>query len=211
VTNCISRENYFQVAFVLTRVLNTGVIMSIERNEQELKGLQKVLKRVSGRNFVNLYNSYTGAIHGAAVGNNLVYGEQIGVFDDDDSIHKFIRWLGLIENANLEVPFVVVKMDWNQISTIEDIFTSYSDAGTIIVDFTSLNFGPCAAVLTNDESVYNRGERLKIFGAFDLRTMWTQKDEYTDSESGVQFNYRLSPLVAACVKLAIIRGQVHEK
>lgn len=33
--------------------------------------------------------------------------------------------------------------------------------------------------------------------------MWTQEESETDLIPGVQFNYRLSPLVAACARMAL--------
>lgn len=78
-----------------------------------------------------------------------------------------------------------------------------STAPALVVDLTGLGFGPAAAVLTDDPAVWARAERLKIFGAYDLRTMWTQEEDSADLVPGVQFNYRLSPLVAACARMAL--------
>ncbi|MNJ71004.1 hypothetical protein D3C77_675020 [compost metagenome] len=74
-----------------------------------------------------------------------------------------------------------------------------------VLDFTGLGFGPAAAIASDDEQIWKKAERLKIFGAFDLQTMWTQEESEPDLQPAVQFNYRLSPLVAACVKIALLR------
>ena len=76
----------------------------------------------------------------------------------------------------------------------------------LVVDFSGLGFGPAAAMLTDDAMAWERAERLKIFGSYDLRTMWTQTAPDSGPVPGVQFNYRLSPLVAACVRLALTRA-----
>ena len=77
---------------------------------------------------------------------------------------------------------------------------------TVILDFTELGFGPAAVLITNNELVYEKAEKIKIFGSYDLRTMWTQERDGSHIEPEIQFNYRLSPLVAACLKLSLIKG-----
>jgi len=83
--------------------------------------------------------------------------------------------------------------------------TADVEGRTLVLDFTGLGFGPCAALAVSDVSVWKKAERLKIFGAFDLKTMWTQEESDSEIEPAIQFNYRLSPLVGACVKLTLLR------
>jgi len=54
----IKKENYFSLSFVLSRVLNSGVIMSIEKNENELKGLEKSISKLTKAKYVALFNLY---------------------------------------------------------------------------------------------------------------------------------------------------------
>lgn len=39
------KNDYYNLSFILSRVLNTGTIMSIEKNEKELPGLENKVKK----------------------------------------------------------------------------------------------------------------------------------------------------------------------
>ncbi|MFP7487748.1 degT/DnrJ/EryC1/StrS aminotransferase [Priestia filamentosa] len=202
----LTKDHYFSISFVLSRVLNTGVIMSIEKNENELKGLENTVKKILNKKYAVLFNSYTGAINGALWGQDIVHGEKAYLQEPSLQEEKFIKWLGieLVNNNIQENSFERIYIDWDNLKDIDTLVSSLnSDA--IIIDFTGLGFGPCAALATNDEFIWKKSERLKIFGAFDLKTMWTQEETELEVQPGVQFNYRLSPLVAGCVKLSVLR------
>ncbi|WP_411342872.1 degT/DnrJ/EryC1/StrS aminotransferase [Paenibacillus sp. WLX1005] len=202
----ISQKDYFSISFVLARVLNTGIIMSIEKNEKELKGLENALSKLSGKTYVNLYNSFTGAIHGALWGQDLVHGSETSLPSSATAQERrFVDWLGVRTAEGLDHPYTVIDINWSNLAQIDTLLQKHHQDEVIIVNFTGLSFGPIATLLTNDETLYKKSERLKIFGAFDLRTMWTQTEQELEIQPGVQFNYRLSPLVGACVKLALLR------
>lgn len=208
----LTKEHYFSISFVLSRVLNSGVIMSIEKNENELKGLENSVKKILNKKYAVLFNSYTGAINGALWGQDIIYGEKSYLSKPSLQEERFINWLGidLITENNKKNSFERVYIDWDNLKDLDTLVSSL-DSDVIIIDFTGLGFGPCAALATNDELAWKKSERLKIFGAFDLKTMWTQEETELEVQPGVQFNYRLSPLVAGCVKLAILRrNQVNE-
>ncbi|MBE6050066.1 MAG: degT/DnrJ/EryC1/StrS aminotransferase [Clostridium sp.] len=204
----IEEKNYFPNSFVLSRILNSGIIMSIEKNEKELKGLEKSIKKITKSKYVVLCNSFTGAIHCALWGQNKVYGSSINLNEATEQEKKFINWLGINLNINEGEDIVYEKVSINSqnIDKIDEMVSSKKDkAKVMVLDFTDVGFGPCAVIATDDELIWKKAERLIIFGAFDLRTMWTQEDDEKDLQPAAQFNYRLSPLVAGCVKLSLLR------
>lgn len=206
----IKKENYFSLSFVLSRVLNSGVIMSIEKNENELKGLEKSISKITKAKHVALFNSYTGAVHGALWGQNIVHGSSTRLEQATDQERKFINWLGvnLVSDLDIELGFTTISVNWENLNDLEALVSSKTadaEGHTLLLDFTDLGFGPCAALAVHDISVWKKAERLKIFGAFDLKTMWTQEESDSEIEPAIQFNYRLSPLVGACVKLTLLR------
>ncbi|WP_044877921.1 hypothetical protein [Paenibacillus sp. IHBB 10380] len=204
----IKKENYFSLSFVLSRVLNSGVIMSIEKNENELKGLEKSISKITKAKHVALFNSYTGAVHGALWGQNIVHGSSTRLAKASDQERKFLNWLGINLESDLELGhgYATISVNWENLNDLEALVVSKTtDAQALVLDFTDLGFGPCAALAVNDISVWKKAERLKIFGAFDLKTMWTQEESDSEIEPAIQFNYRLSPLVGACVKLTLLR------
>jgi hypothetical protein len=204
----IQKEDYFSISFVLSRVLNSGVIMSIEKNDHELKGLEKSIAKLTKAKYVSLFNSYTGAIHGALWGQDLVYQSSARLDHPSDRERKFALWLGvnLVSDPNLEPAYTTIAVNWSNLSRLDDLIHGASGRASVyVLDFTGLGFGPVAAIAANDEQIWKKAERLKIFGAFDLQTMWTQEESEPDLQPAIQFNYRLSPLVAACVKIALLR------
>ncbi|GGA43726.1 hypothetical protein GCM10007416_16040 [Kroppenstedtia guangzhouensis] len=204
----IKEEDYFSISFVLSRVLTSGVIMSIEKNENELKGLEKRIKKIAKTKYASLFNSYTGAVHAALWGQDLVYGSSTRIDHASEQERKFLHWLGveLVSDEKVPLGFERVSIDWDHLNRVEELVHSKLDGSSVLVlDFTPLGFGPCAAIATDDTMVWKKAERLKIFGAFDLKTMWTQEESDPEIQPAIQFNYRLSPLVAACVKLSLLR------
>lgn len=195
----------FDTAMVLARVLTSGVIMSIEKSDRELPGLERLLTKTTGRGKAVLVNSRTAAVHTALAGLGIGHGDEITQPGLDRSTLAFLNWLGV--SVRPEGPATFAQLDLSP-QTAGQLGELAAAAGTpaLVVDLTGLGFGPAAAVLTDDETVWARGERLKIFGAYDLRTMWTQQESRLDLVPGVQFNYRLSPLVAACVRMAMTRA-----
>ncbi|MEU2548148.1 degT/DnrJ/EryC1/StrS aminotransferase [Streptomyces roseolus] len=195
----------FDTATVLTRVLTSGVVMSIEKSDRELPGLERLLTKRTGRARAALFNSRTGALHGALAGQGLGHGDTVSVPHTDRESLAFLAWLGLTtETAGPGGPaaYDYVELTPENADRLPE-FAAGATAPVLVVDLTGLGFGPAAAVLTDSADVWARAERLKIFGAYDLRTMWTQEEADADLVPGVQFNYRLSPLVAACARMAL--------
>ncbi|WP_127530309.1 degT/DnrJ/EryC1/StrS aminotransferase [Paenibacillus kobensis] len=204
----IEKEHYFSLSFVLTRVLNSGVIMSIEKNDHELKGLEKAIAKLTNTKYVSLFNSFTGAVHGAFWGQDIGYGSVARLEHASEQERKFAKWLGiqLSTDPHVKNAYSAITVDGHNLHRLEqEIRSSAALSPVLILDFTGLGFGPVAAVASNDELVWKKAERLKIFGAFDLQTMWTQEESAPELQPAVQFNYRLSPLVAACVKISFLR------
>ncbi|WP_173918666.1 degT/DnrJ/EryC1/StrS aminotransferase [Halobacillus sp. Marseille-Q1614] len=202
----MDKNKQFQISFVLSRVLNSGIIMSIEKNEKEINGLEKLMAKITKLSYVSVFNSYTGALHGALHGKDLGYGDSVTLSNATDKEEKFLNWLGIsnLRDTKTEA-FERISIGWENIGDFDKRFNNQS---TLVLDLTDLGFGPCAAVATDEREVWEKAERLKIFGAFDLRTMWTQEESHPDLQPGIQFNYRVSPLVAACAKLSLIKRGV---
>lgn len=196
----------FDTATVLTRVMTTGVVMSIEKSDRELPGLERLLTKQSGRARAVLVNSRSAAVHAALAGQGIGHGDEVHQPGLSDKDRAFLAWLGI--TARDDAPdggtpaYEVVSLDPENADRVAEL-TRAATAPALVVDLTGLGFGPAAAVLTDDDRVWARAERLKIFGAYDLRTMWTQQEDAAELVPGVQFNYRLSPLVAACVRMAV--------
>lgn len=198
----------FQVSFVLARVLTSGVIMSIEKNESELKGLENCLKKSANKRFAVTYNSISGAVIGALWGQDIVYGSKTNQHSLDNQQEKLLKWLGISHSASLPQPFHLQEITWENLHATGKL--AASDFAVNILDFSPLGFGPCAVLLTDSEIIYKKAERLKIFGAFDLRTMWTQQETEKEIQPGLQFNFRLSPLVGACIKMSLLKAGVNK-
>ncbi|MGP3593902.1 degT/DnrJ/EryC1/StrS aminotransferase [Vagococcus sp. WN89Y] len=199
---------HFQVSFVLARVLTSGVIMSIEKNESELKGLENCLKKSANKQHAVTYNSISGAVIGALWGQDIVYGSKTNQHHLDNQQEKLLKWLGIGHSAALPQPYNVHQINWQNLHQAGEL--PANDSLVNILDFSALGFGPCAVLLTDDENIYKKAERLKIFGAFDLRTMWTQHETEKEIQPGLQFNFRLSPLVGACIKMALLKAGVNK-
>jgi dTDP-4-amino-4,6-dideoxygalactose transaminase len=195
----------FDTATVLARVLTSGVVMSIEKSDRELPALERLLTKQARRSHAVLVNSRTAALHVALTGQGIGHGDEITQPGLDQSTLAFLSWLGVGVRDAGEPVFDEVALTPENADRFAELAAAGS-APALVVDLTGLGFGPAAAVLTDDRTVWARGERLKIFGAFDLRTMWTQDEADADLVPGVQFNYRLSPLVAACARMALSRA-----
>ncbi|GGT28860.1 hypothetical protein GCM10010271_36230 [Streptomyces kurssanovii] len=201
----------FDTATVLTRVLTSGVVMSIEKSDRELPGLERLLTKQTGRAKAVLLNSRTGAVHAALAGQGIGHGDTVSLPEPDAATEAFLNWLGVtVERAGDEegrrpIAYDHVALDATNADRLPELAAGAS-APALVVDLTGLGFGPAAAVLTDDARLWARAERLKIFGAYDLRTMWTQEEADASLVPGVQFNYRLSPLVAACARMALTRA-----
>ncbi|GAA1228476.1 DegT/DnrJ/EryC1/StrS family aminotransferase [Kitasatospora nipponensis] len=193
----------FDTATVLTRVLTSGVVMSIEKSDRELPGLERLLTKQSGRSKAVLLNSRSAAVHAALAGQGIGHGDTISRPGLGERDRAFLAWLGVTVREDDGAPaFDRIALEAANAHALGEL-ASASSAPALVVDLTGLGFGPAAAVLTDDPTLWARAERLKIFGAYDLRTMWTQQEDSADLVPGVQFNYRLSPLVAACVRMAL--------
>jgi hypothetical protein len=181
--------------------------MSIEKNEHELQALERHLRQLTRRAHVALFNSVTGALHGGLWGRGIVEGERARAFAPSEAERRFMKWLGITcEEVESEPDYAVVSVGWDDLSEFCRGDSTSAGPPALVVDLTPLGFGPCAALATDNEAVWKRAERLKIFGAFDLRTMWTQEEAEPGLEPAAQFNYRLSPLVAACASMALLSG-----
>jgi hypothetical protein len=141
-------------------------------------------------------------VHGAVAGLGIGHGDQVVLPDPPDWQRAYLNWLGIepVEGLGNAPAFEYVELDPDTLSAPRRFDGA---APVLVLDLGPLGFGPAGAVLTDDETVWARAERLKIFGAFDLRTMWTQAESSPDLVPGVQFNYRLSPLVAACIRTTL--------
>ncbi|MCM2413789.1 degT/DnrJ/EryC1/StrS aminotransferase [Streptomyces sp. RKAG290] len=193
----------FDTATVLTRVMTSGVVMSIEKSDRELPGLERLLTKRTGRSHAVLLNSRSAAVHAALAGQGIGHGDTVNAPELSAKDAAFLRWLGVgVTSDPGPAAFDHISLDASRDHLLDDRARDLS-APTLVVDLTGLGFGPAAAMLTDDRTVWARAERLKIFGAYDLRTMWTQEEADADLIPGVQFNYRLSPLVAACVRMAL--------
>jgi dTDP-4-amino-4,6-dideoxygalactose transaminase len=193
----------YDTAPVLTRDLTSGVVMSIEKSDRELPGLERLLTKRTGRARAVLLNSRTGAIHAALAGQGIGHGDTIALPGADAATEAFVNWLGVTVTGEAgPAAYDHVTLDGENAGRLAELAAD-ATAPALVVDLTGLGFGPAAAVLTDDERIWARAERLKIFGAHDLRTMWTQEEADAGLVPGVQFNYRLSPLVAACVRMAL--------
>jgi dTDP-4-amino-4,6-dideoxygalactose transaminase len=196
----------FDTATVLTRVLTSGVVMSIEKSDRELPGLERLLGKKTGRSKTVLLNSRTGAIHAALAGQGIGHGDSVAPADVDAETSAFLAWLGVnVTSYDGPAAYDHIALDPANADRLGELAAG-ATAPALVVDLTGLGFGPAAAVLTDDPKLWARAERLKIFGAHDLRTMWTQEEADADLVPGVQFNYRLSPLVAACVRMALTQA-----
>ncbi|MCT2592550.1 degT/DnrJ/EryC1/StrS aminotransferase [Streptomyces sp. N2-109] len=200
----------YDTALVLSRVMTSGIVMSIEKNDKELPSLERLLTKCSGRLKAVLVNSRSAAVHAALTGQDIVHGDQAVLPAGlGDRTRAFVDWLG-VEDAAGPGSTSAPAFDLLTLTPANaaDFARSAAEstAPALVVDLTGLGFGPAGAVLTDDERIWARGERLKIFGAFDLRTMWTQQEAEAGMAPGVQFNYRLSPLVAACARMALAQA-----
>ncbi|MEI5520967.1 degT/DnrJ/EryC1/StrS aminotransferase [Streptomyces brasiliscabiei] len=196
----------FDTATVLTRVLTSGVVMSIEKSDRELPGLERLLTKKTRRSKAVLLNSRTGAIHAALAGQGIGHGDAVALAEPDAETAAFLAWLGVDVTAyDGPAAYDFIALDPANADRLGELAAG-ATAPALVVDLTGLGFGPAAAVLTDDPKLWARAERLKIFGAYDLRTMWTQEEADADLVPGVQFNYRLSPLVAACVRMALTQA-----
>lgn len=198
--------NNFQQSLILSRVMTSGVIMSIEKNDRQLPSLETLVRNRVDRQHVALFNSVTGAIHAAVHGQGIGHGDKVPVAGPSEREQKFLSWLGLslegVEPARRAYGLSAVEWQGDR-TTFDEALAAVRGDKVQVFDFTPLGFGPCAAITTDDETIWKRAERLKIFGAFDLRTMWSQAESEPSIEPTIQFNYRLSPLVAACVRQAV--------
>ena len=202
--------NNFQQSLVLTRVMTSGVVMSIEKNDRQLPGLETQIRNKVDRQYVALFNSVTGAIHAALHGQQIGFGSKAVFPRVSQREQKFLTWLGVGIEESTSIPrtYGMASIAWQDAGTTLDAAVAAVCHDKVqVLDFTELGFGPCAAIATNDEQIWKRAERLKIFGAFDLRTMWSQAESEPEIQPTIQFNYRLSPLVAACVRQAIQGNQ----
>ena len=200
----------YDTALVLSRVLTSGIVMSIEKNDKELPALERLLTKRGGRLRAVLVNSGRAAVHAALAGQGIGHGDRavlpVGL---GDRTRAFVDWLGVEEAEGTDdaapPAFDLLTLTPENAGTFSQRAAD-STAPALVVDLTGLGFGPAGAVLTDDERIWARAERLKIFGAFDLRTMWTRQEAEPGTAPGVQFNYRLSPLVAACVRMALAQA-----
>ena len=195
--------NTYTETKIINRILNTGTIMSIEKNEQELKGLTRELKSYFQYDYCALFNCFTGALQAGLLANGYSYGKKIKInqFYKNNQIINFIRYIGLeIEFADFPEECLLTK----EIEMIDETnFIKNRNIHSAIIDFTKYGYGPAAAFLTNDLEQFNIADRLKIFGEQDLKTMWEDKESNPLCLSTIQFNYRLSPLVAGLLRYAL--------
>lgn len=190
----------YDTALSLARVLTSGVVMSIEKSERELPALARLLAARTGRTHVVLVNSGSAGIHAALAGQGIGYGASIAQPGLTGRQRAFVRWLGITVREDDPGPAA-----FGHVAVGPDAPVGTAPDPVTVLDLTGLGFGPAAAVATDDGAVAARAERLIIFGAHDLRTMWTQQESDQAGAPGVQFNYRLGPLVAACIRMTLIR------
>lgn len=198
----------FKEIVIMTRVVNAGIIMSIEKNEKELKGLMREIVTRYGFPYCSLCNTFYAAFHSAIHAHGYRRNDLLAIKSSflTDEITRFIQYLGLKIEPSVRIEDGLIVPDIGLLN-IESA-TNMTNISTAIIDFTHLGYGPAAAMLTKDKQKYLSAERLKIFGLPDLQTMWEDKETNPDIISTIQFNYRLSPLVAALVRNEILeRGK----
>ena len=139
------------------------------------------------------------------------HGSRAPLSPASEQERRFASWLGIVIEEGAGRPYERLEIGFDERGLLRGLSARLPRATAAVLDLTPLGFGPCAALVTDDELVWKRAERLKIFGSFDLRTMWTQQEQSSDLQVGVQFNYRLSPLVGACARLALLQPEVKEK
>lgn len=194
---------------IMSRVINTGTIMSIEKNEKEILGLERNLTRYYDFAYCSLCNSFHAALHSALFAEGYRYGDKVTVKSDlvTQQLKQFFNYLGLRV-------FSAIYLEEGKITPEIHMLSPGSrpervPLSTAVIDFTQLGYGHAAAMLTDTAIKYAKADRLKIFGRQDLRTMWEGKESSPDALPTIQFNYRLSPLVAALIRNSLIeRGQL---
>lgn len=170
--------------------------------------MEKSIAKLTDKKYVSLFNSCTGAIHGALWGQDIGYHSSTRLNHPSEQEKKFVQWLGvtLQSDPQIKLAYTSIAVNWDNLSSLDQLVRgASSEAAVLVLDFTGLGFGPVAAIAADEENIWKKAERLKIFGAFDLQTMWTQEESEPELQPAVQFNYRLSPLVAACVKVSLLR------
>src|SRR5690606_3670039 len=113
----------FSISFVLSRVLHSGVIMSIEKNDHELKGLGKSIAKITGKTYVSLFNTFTGAIHGALWGQDLAYHSSARIEYPTEQERKFAHWLGiqLVSDPHLEPAYATISINWENLGRLNEL------------------------------------------------------------------------------------------
>lgn len=197
------KNDYYNLSFILSRVLNTGTIMSIEKNEKEIPGLENKIKKLTKKSYASTFNGYTGALHASVISYSSGFGDVFKIPNPTKKEIQFLKWLG-VYHSDISENLERIHFTFDNLNEINS--NKIKKFETVILDFTELGFGPAAVLITNNELVYEKAEKIKIFGSYDLRTMWTQERDGSHIEPEIQFNYRLSPLVAACLKLSLIKG-----
>ncbi|WP_345290564.1 hypothetical protein, partial [Kitasatospora albolonga] len=159
----------FDTAVVLTRVLTSGTVMSIEKSDRELPGLERQLTKITGRRKAVLVNTRTAAVHAALTGQEIGYGDTAVLPGLDGPTAAFVSWLGVTVREAGETPsFVQISLDGHNAHRLGELARTGAAAGApaLVVDLTGLGFGPAAAVLTDDPRIWAPGR-----AAQDLRCL----------------------------------------
>ena len=196
-----NNKSQFHEALALLRMFSSGVVMSIEKNQRELIGLERLLQMQLGFPHVALFSSLQGAIHAGLIAKSYKHGDFVTVDPvwTNTPVANFLKYLGFtfVHQQNGLTQHIGPHMfldinDWNG--------QSFKSEATLILDLSSLGYGSAAAYLTRNALERKVAERLKIFGEHDLQIMWEKKAIPLAGPATVQFNYRLSPVVAGLIR-----------
>ena len=89
------KNDYYNLSFILSRVLNTGTIMSIEKNEKEIPGLENKIKKLTKKSYVSTFNGYTGALHASVISYSSGFGDVFKIPNPTKKEIQFLKWLGV--------------------------------------------------------------------------------------------------------------------
>ncbi|MFD0394160.1 hypothetical protein ACFQ3Z_24805 [Streptomyces nogalater] len=194
----------FDTATVLARVLTTGVVMSIEKSDRELPGLERLLTKQTGRTRAVLVNSRTAAIHAALAYQGIGHGDTVAVREPDAATGRFLDWLGVGVADRGPAAYDYVSLDSANADRVAEL-TRTATAPALVVDLTGLGFG-------GRRRPHRRRPGLGPGRATeDLRRVRPADD--VDAGGGRRLpgargpvQLPAQPLVAACVRMALTQA-----
>ncbi|MFD6206475.1 hypothetical protein ACFWGK_34095, partial [Streptomyces rubiginosohelvolus] len=126
---------------------------------------------------------YTGALHASVISYSSGFGDVFKIPNPTKKEIQFLKWLG-VRYSDVSENLERIHFTFDNLNEINS--NKIKKFETVILDFTELGFGPAAILITNNELVYEKAEKIKIFGSYDLRTMWTQERDDSHIEPVIQ-------------------------